>query len=386
MHVDRAFANHRYGSMCGVMKNGSALLLGGAGVPNYGDELIVQAWLRWYRERDLLPLKVSGAHTAVFKLEFGVPQGISFSSAIRQVRLATRATDFASAASMGYDFLASKRNDNAPAAREALAASLIHLHGGGYLNSKWPTHGFFLGLAAAAKERTGARIVGTGLGLGPFDGVAPSGAGAVEGVWSAFDAVEVRDHWSFDYLQRVGPEYPVIDGLDDVFVQSAKADRRPGRALHLALQSNDDTVMIVKKLPQAFVDSFDRLYFWICAPVDASAYLEVSKRFPHVEPLNWLQLLDSIPTHERNFMITARFHPHLMGARLGFEGRFRSRSAYYDVKHGSVVALGSGFTDGRVSDLEPDCFEGGNSLASNDATLIRAKASSVSTAIGSGDH
>ena len=42
-------------------------------------------------------------------------------------------------------------------------------------------------------------------------------------------------------------------------------------------------------------------------------------------------------------MITARFHPHLLAARHGAVGIYRPDEAYYQVKHGSIAALGSSF-------------------------------------------
>ena len=70
-----------------------------------------------------------------------------------------------------------------------------------------------------------------------------------------------------------------------------------------------------------------------------------------------VDLLGKIPVGVSNYMLTERFHPHLIGARLGFGGAFVSRSGYYDAKHGSVIELGSKFEPVSLGDDVAERFD-----------------------------
>lgn len=349
-------------------------------MPNYGDELIVQNWVRWYLARGVDELTVSGSSARVLRM-VAAPHGtIRASEVARVARFATPGPEernFYSCIEAGFRHISDPSNDHTPLSREFLDAEIIHLHGGGYLNSKWPTHAFLLGLVWGAKQRTHAVAVGTGLGWGPLD--APEGPGRVmlRDALESLDFMEVRDDWSYDFLSDVAPRASVINGLDDAFLQPVNAIRRAGSALHLSLHSNESADDVISQLSRGYVGAFDSLYFWMCTAGDAGAYGSLAKKFPSVLPLSWAGLLDGIPLHETNVMITARFHPHLVGARLGMTGLYQSGSGYYDVKHGSLLALGSPFTAGNVGDLvEANAGAAGapSKLFLDDVDLVAQKA------------
>jgi hypothetical protein len=50
-----------------------------------------------------------------------------------------------------------------------------------------------------------------------------------------------------------------------------------------------------------------------------------------------------LPVSVGDFMLTARFHPHLLAARLGAIGVYTDGGFYYKPKHGSIIRLGSPF-------------------------------------------
>ena len=359
--------------------NDKILLVGGGGVPNYGDELILESWLRWYVDQRGVGgrgIHIEGGHHRVlYSLFQDRYPGVVHSSHIRKARIEPEPEFFASVAK-GYGFM--QQHPDHPLTKLIEGLDVYHLHGGGYLNDRWPTHGFMVGLGLAAKEHTGCRLVGTGLGLGPLaaptadDTLAPKAFGA-------FDLLEVRDDWSRDYLVNNGLSDTVIRGLDDVFLQppAAQAWERP--TLHLSLRADATGASVAERLTSTFVGGFDRHVFWMGTIRDMIAYEQVSKRFPFFEVRSVHDLMRGFPSGPNDFMITQRFHPHLIGARAGMQGMYSSGSDYYDVKHGSVVELGSPFTA-----LDLDALEGGRpapvagTLAARDAELVAQKRATAS--------
>lgn len=330
-------------------------LVGGAGVPNYGDELIVDHWLRWYTARGITPadICVSGASDKVLSKLFGVRfPGLRTSMTARSARFSYNIKDFFEAVARGIQSL-DEGNPEADKLRSELSdTAVFHLHGGGYLNNKWPTHGFLLGLAAAAKREFGCRVVGTGLGLGPLAEPNREQAETLASTLASFDIFEVRDKPSFDFVNDQSLHPSAILGLDDAFLWPVLTEERVGSTLHLALRGDDIGSAIASRLAEEFVRSFDHHIFWVCATDDARAYSQVAKRFPYVDIETTSTLLGRIVVSPSAVMITQRFHPHLIGARVGMQGLYRSGSDYYDVKHGSLVELGSAFTTQDLAGFE----------------------------------
>lgn len=331
------------------------LLIGGAGVPNYGDELILASWVAWYTERGFRTLTADGSRVPVLRAVLREYPHVALSAAGRAGRFlhpGPYPRDFYDCLRDGYDYLTDRSHDDSALSRQFLDAGVIHLHGGGFLNRQLSTHAFLLGLAWAATERTGCRAVGTGLGWGPLAAETEHDRTVLDAALRAFDFVEVRDEWSRQFLTDVSPAAQIISGLDDAFVRPVAATPRPGSALHVSLQANDTAREIVERLPKGFVNSFDAHYFWLCTSDDAAVYIPLAHKYSSFVPLSWLSLIDEVPVHDTNFMISARFHPHLMGARTGMGGVFVSNSPYYDVKHGSLVDVGSPFTKVGTDDIE----------------------------------
>lgn len=329
-------------------------LLGGGGVPNYGDELIIQAWLQWYTQDVALPgraITVSGSHRRVLENLFkDAHPGVRFSQTVRESRWRKHTTFYESIAH-GYGYLDDPENASSKLHRELRGTTVFHLHGGGYLNTKWPTHGFMLGIALWAKENLGCKLVGTGLGLGPMKG--PEADDAItQRAFRAFDILEVRDEWSYDFLLKHKLHDDPVSGLDDAFVQPLQPKKRRGSTLHLSLRHDEAGRIISKWIPQRFVESFDHHVFWSCTGQDSGIFGDLTKRFPYFDIATTPTLLHELPVSGKDFMVAQRFHPHLVGARLGMQGMFRAGSEYYDIKHGLLTELGSPFFKGEMDDLK----------------------------------
>ncbi|MGO1406614.1 polysaccharide pyruvyl transferase family protein [Agrococcus casei] len=358
----------------------TVLIVGGGGVPNYGDELILESWLRWYTRQSGVPtprVRIEGGHHRVLYSLFGDRYpGVKFSSHVRRARI-RQDPEFFDSVREGYEFLSQPENRDHPLAGIISGLEVYHLHGGGYLNNRWPTHGFMVGLGLAAKELTGCRLVATGLGLGPLE--APEADDTLSRrAFGQFDLFEVRDDWSHDFLLQNELHSSPARGLDDVFMQRVQAQPSSHKTLHLSLRADAAGYGVVDAVSAGFVGDFNRHVFWTGTSRDLLAFERLSQRFPFFEPKSVHQLMTGFPSGPGDYMVTQRFHPHLIGARAGMQGMYSSGSDYYDVKHGSVVQLGSPFV-ALDHDLlqKPRATGGSNVLAGRDAALVNQKRSLV---------
>lgn len=327
------------------------LLIGGGGIPNYGDELIIRNWLTWYGSHVAISPKevaVEGYRIRSLQNTFaGEFPDVRWSQAVRDARLAFRAEGFWGALRGGLESGAERSPKSVSRAFDlARSASVVHIHGGGYINSKWPNHAFVLGLSAAANRSAGVYAVATGLGLAPLPDAGRAERRLLDEVVDAFEFIEVRDAWSFEYLERnvTGDRKDkIVRGLDDAFLYPVTSSPFSPATLHLSLRDDKAGESMIERLSSRFVGSFDRHIFWACKPVDAAAYALLAKRYPFFEIAGVRQLLENPSVSAADVMITERFHPHLQAARAGATGVYWSGSEYYDIKHGSIVELGSPF-------------------------------------------
>lgn len=351
-------------------------LVGGAGVPNFGDELIVDGWLRWYTRQRALPaahVTVSGSSAAVLRRLFAARYpGLHTTDAMVSDRpKLTENSTFDDYVAAGYRFLTDKANAGSSLARQLPDIDIFHMHGGGYLNAVWPRQGFMVGVGRAAKELTGCRLVATGLGLGPLDDLTTEGS-ATELAFSAFDLLEVRDGWSHDFLTRNRLHADPVLGLDDAFLQPITSEERQGATLHVSLFDDKLSHDIVERLDHGTVGSYDHHVFWACTRTDVSAYRRLLDRFPFFRLKTTVDLLEALPLSDVNHVYTQRFHPHLVLARTAAQGMFFSGSGYYDTKHGSLVTLGSPFIAGSADALQLET-ERGSAMAAHDAENLARK-------------
>lgn len=321
---------------------GIYMLVGGAGVPNFGDELIVRKWLSWLRARPFMSRRkivVELNHARVGRsMGFDLLRDVFPSSDLSLARYRLGGTTFVEAFDAGRSALAEDSVVRMPPRLldRMNRCDVFHLHGGGYLNDYWPSHAFSLGLGCALKENFGTRVLSTGLGVGPL--------GSAESIDRVKLAVDIFDYFELrDDLSKLDLGENVTFGLDDVFLDSVETVPETGRILHLSMIGSGSYEKYSSVISKELIDSFDACYFWVCSPQDAAAYAYYGDRFRHIVPLTPVDLMGRIPVGIENFMFTDRFHPHLIGARLGFGGVYVSNNDYYDVKHGSILKLGSSF-------------------------------------------
>lgn len=330
-------------------------LHGGAGVPNFGDELIVRQWLDFLADKvkgpALFPrmrrksITVSGMRGKVLNdLFLQQYPSANYTGALCAYQ-SKLPKGYWSSFQAGLTFFDDGKSLKGAEEKRILAARVFHLHGGGYINTLWPNHAFYIGFIAALKRKTGCRVVGTGLGLAPTPIPPVEFKDAFAEALIAFDAIEVRDQASFDIVHNASNgQANVTLGLDDIFLAPPKIKSGP-KSFHMSLHSNKGTDEIVSQLDLDFIDSFERKIFWQCHYRDVQRYKELKAKIPQLECLDVMSLThDPLPIGSDDFMLTSRFHPHMQSARSGIRGQYIAPWNYSENKHSSVFELGSQFS------------------------------------------
>ncbi|MEY9890091.1 polysaccharide pyruvyl transferase WcaK-like protein [Catenulispora sp. MAP5-51] len=343
-----------------------------AGIPNYGDELIAMAWLRHLaRERPDADVLVDTVRpSAAAETLAGIHPSVRFTSTLWPVALlspsweaadisrfaASIVADPARLAEVEERFKLLIRPDGIPweaspdsvlaGLEDLVSAEVVHMVGGGYLNGIWPVS---LGVTAgvgAALQRGAGRAVMTGEGIGPYDAGATD---VIRGLIEPFTLVDVRDTVSAevaglaaaqvtcdDVFLDLGPELYATHGKYDVVV-NAQADH--------GASVEGLTEFVVSALSRWKVEP-GRVAFVECRPgADDAVYKAVAQSLPEVAFVPVSEVLaDGLPAGPGVRWISTRFHPHLVAAAAGSPGVAISvQPEYYDAKHSSLIALGSGW-------------------------------------------
>lgn len=326
-------------------------LIGTAGHPNVGDELITRTWLRELAERD--------PDTDVW-LDCPNPSGAQALLAAEHPRLRCVDTLFRlcwEAPSDGpWDvaaFVASALDDHGlaprwiPGLRTFAAATSVHLLGGGYVNAIWSRH---VGLLAAVgwAARRGVRTAVTGQGLAPME---PETGLLVRRLLADVDVVDVRDTASAVLVGR--PE--ALSG-DDLWMADLPSLVDTARAREL-----DAVVCVQGDLLDVSGDwltsaCLEQLRSWDADPartavveciprVDRAVFDRLRHLVPGLQFVSWLDVVErGLPAADHQRWFSSRFHPHMIAARTGARGiAVPVRPGYYDVKHSSLLEVGTGW-------------------------------------------
>jgi len=334
-------------------------LYSGAGIPNFGDELIAAHWLRFVDGRPVVIdcFNVVRAKQSLSKINLSA-RFVRCIGKVSSISLSEMpAATFWDHVRFGRQCLNSKLGD---AIRTHLSGiTQFHMIGGGYINSQWPQTGALLGAALAIRENLGIRIVGTGLGITPIP--VPDDAGLARDVFGAFDIIELRDSEGFAFVKAHSPDANSANGTDDSFLYPVYK-REGQRAAHISCHYNGEMRADFIRIAKQALPNGLPTYFWSCHP-ERDCGAAMREFFPDLIQLDCNDLLSCNHVAPGDLMITSRFHPHLIAARAGAQGVFTSATAYYDTKHRSIVDLGSGFG------LEP----GPNILAKREMELVGEK-------------
>ena len=339
-------------------------MIGTAGNPNYGDELITAGWLKYWAkvapEAEVwLDTHRPGASAVLFD---GLHPGL------RCVDTLWHATWNAPKAQPEDIVAFGQRVVAEPGLlpREATGienlhmVDLVHIIGGGYINRLWPGHLALLGSAHGIAERYGAPVALTGAGLFP----PPEGSSnAIGQTLKAFDVVDVRDSTSLDLIQSAVP-FATNSG-DDAFLVAGvdEIDRSAQELTYVSIQADllevepaDMADFVVRTLRSWEVDEEPVLLVECLPPGDHAIRQYLEPHLPDLRFLPFSQLWrQKLPAAPGARWITTRFHPHLMGAAAGNWGvGILTGTDYYANKHQSLRALGSSWSlTSNLADVVP---------------------------------
>ncbi len=336
-------------------------LVAPSGHPNYGDEFVLRAWLRYLARVRPEADVVVDCHTpgqAAILLSAWHPR-VTFVDTIWRICFDTARLPAAEAIAVAGDVI--RDPGRIPAIVSGIQllgrADTVHLLGGGYVNAVWPHHLALLAAANAAMELSGGRAIATGQGLAPIGD--SERVSLLRELQARFTVFDVRDDPSYRAIAGSGGEVSFTgddawlgvgdDGVYDTESQAAQrtfvfclqsdlmedfADGQGTDGLTAAITDliarwnlSGDDVAVVEGLPGG-----DRIVF------DRVAHLLPGAIFvPFTEV--WDQ---GLPAHAGQTWVSTRFHPHLLAAATGASGLALSgRDDYYPIKHRSLLAAGS---------------------------------------------
>lgn len=329
------------------MQPGPIYLIGPSGNPNFGDEFIAAAWLKYLAkvrpETDVwLDCPQPGLAQVLFE---GMHPRLRVTNTLW--RLVHEMSDLPVAAA-AETIRARVANLGSPTYDLGLLklreAETLHLIGGGFVNDTWPAHAGLVVAMQAVQGLTGARLVATGQGLMPALSEPP-----VKSLFEGFSHAASRD-------EAGALAYGIPHELDDAFLgATAEIGRAPAEpGLYVCIQSDtvdperfDKAVALARSAVQkAAADGVRAFYVEAIPGADRLAYEALADLIPEERFIPFVRIWsDGLPLSAGQAWVTSRFHFHLLAASAGATGTaVGMKKGYYDVKHESVAALGSGWT------------------------------------------
>lgn len=346
-------------------------LIGTSGHPNFGDEFITAAWLRYLAATApdaevWLDCPQPGSAAALFRglhphlnVTNTLWRAVIESSGLPPEEVGPRVRDLVTnLGSPAYDVgLLNLRE-----------AQSLHLLGGGYLNGVWPHHLALAEGMRAVRDLTGARLYATGQGLLPaVETPAP------HSLFQDFDYVSARDAASAEI-------HGIAQGFDDAFLGARDeiARNAPGAdGLFVCIQSDmtdeetfEKAVAGVRPLIEQALSNGKKVSYVEAIPgVDHAAFALLSDLIPADRFIPFSHIWrHGLPLSAGQEWVTTRFHFHLLAAAAGARGTAVGiKPGYYDVKHQSLIDLGSGWNYVGADEL------GSGMVRSSGTGGIRAK-------------
>lgn len=330
-----------------------------AGLPNLGDEFITRAWLRYLAQHEpdsdiWLDCSNPSHASLLFK---DIHPHLHVVNTLWQLVWNTQHLlhDSEAAAARIRQWI-----DNAGTPREDLGIDLLHnmdsIHflGGGYINQMWKANSLLLIAASQVKHRNPAiQLYATGLGLYPLRG---TDRYLVSEALQTFDHASVRDKESAELVDA--EQLP-----DDAFLalanESWKDSENCGKAF-VCLQQDvvgkhpNAIKVITDSLLKSGIDKNEPLTIVEAIPPDdAWSAEQFAKCWPgeiHILPFTHLWNI-GFPSNPEAVWISSRFHVHLLAAATGAKGlALQFGNDYYNVKHQSLLDIGTGWNVLRIQD------------------------------------
>lgn len=327
-------------------------LVATSGHPNYGDELILATWLKFLaRAAPDAEIWVDCPNPGPSEVMLGhLHPRVRFTDTLW--RLCWEAPSDGPWEVCAFVQHAVNNPGLAPrwvAGIELVArADLVHIVGGGFINSIWPRHTGLLAGALAAVRRSGGRAVMTGQGLWP---VTEESRPLLRNLAAQFAYVDVRDEFSASMLDGAGR---VSCSGDDAFfgIEPELYRRDDLREVNICLQSD----LLDVTVPALAGFLLDTLREWDVRPeqvgvvegiprVDREVFALVEHDLPGARFYSFSEVMErGLPAAAGQRWLSSRFHMHLLAAAAGADGVAVSvSSGYYTNKHQSLIDVGSGW-------------------------------------------
>lgn len=342
------------------MANG-LYLIGSGGNPNYGDELIVGSWLRFLAEvrpDDNVWLDCPKPDSAAALFAGFHPRLHTTNTLWRFCAEAPDQSAHAVWAHVEHLVTHGGTQEYDLGLLDLGRAGSVHLLGGGYVNGVWPDHvGLIAGMSAAGRL-SGATLVASGLGLIPL----PDNAEQLRKSLNEFSAITTRDGSSAEFL---GLQTGIDDGFLGLSHELMRSRSSPDA------QSRAKDVMLCIQSDMTNASMFSRLREKLGPVVESSLKNGLSVGYVEAIPGSDRRMFDALdgliddenlvtfsevwndglPVRSGPSWYTSRFHPHMVAAAAGAKGvALGILDNYYDIKHRSLLELGSGWTYASAMD------------------------------------
>ncbi|GEM_PF-1666308 len=358
-------------------------IIGVGGIPNYGDEFILLSWIKWIRDKhpgcdiwidtpnpakfsEMLGfLGIDGYCTDFlwsFNKEASLPH-ISKSKFINRL-LGFINTKILEKNSKMFSKKYTKRlfdnveklvGENIFYDRLFMKNVLrevdsIHVVGGGYINALWLNNLGIIKLCSELKVKYGFKLFFTGAGFMPLF----SRKSLIKNELTHADYVETRDRESAE-------GYNLNLGLDDAFlginnlIKLVDSNYLKGDYPDVLVCIQHDLVKenIYKRLLQILAARVSEYvangktvgYVEAFPQSDRDAYIYLRDLIPEKFYFNLDYIMKyGLPVKRNQVWYTSRFHHHLLASALGVGGVILSfKPGYYDIKHNSLLELGTGW-------------------------------------------
>lgn len=348
-------------------------LIGEAGYPNYGDELITREWVKYLNEIDpetpvVLDCMCSGPAAALL---YGLHPRIMAVDTIAQLTHhnyeVLRHEDGGEGVVPVSERTVAQLSDESLAARYAAGIQLFtnhardcHVIGGGYMHSEWSA-----GLARLAAVQWGAEhgmpTAVSGVGLEPLSAV---DVPYVRRVAQSTDAFSCRDRHSVTAIDpkhdhvTLAPDDCFVNALDGVYLDDTA--HLPETMLCVQSDLIEDKRAVLDYAIRAFqqwgVKEGDAIGVVECIPYDSVDTMETLRTQGYEPVLFPLQhLIDrGFPARPGQRWLSTRYHPHLLAAARGCSGSYIVvKPGYYDIKHEAVLRMGSRWTQVTLGENIP---------------------------------
>ncbi len=331
------------------MLDGSIYLVAAAGSPNYGDDFIARAWLRFLAaEQPDVPVWLDCLDPGVASVMLGAEHpDVHFTNTLWGLTHLPGSDKQQSMRARARHHTRELGTPRLDLGIEALRnVRSIHLLGGGYLNDVWVRNLGIVNAVAELHRTFGVRVFATGQGLLPNAEL--STPEFVDDL-AQFEFLEARDHAGAD---AAGARF----GLDDAFLDfDGAVGQYESTPRAIVLMQGDFVDEAAWAGLEDAVHRFARQYggkegeglafLEFYPPLDSQRWPSIGAHYPHAVFIPFQRLWqEGLPIGPDQHWLTTRFHGHLLAAANGAHGVAVSVSAdYYATKHQSLIDVGTGW-------------------------------------------